>query len=362
MSTARARELLALRGIPFEGDRARVLEELGALVIAGSKPSLRAAAKAAGVANGTAAAWAVRHADFKAAVEFFSKQKPLATPEQTHEAMRRVASGEPVNPVPDFLAFRERHFAYRDSRSGRWVRAVNNWFQIHFVTQLERLRRGVLILPPGHIKTSLTIEYVAWSIFRDRDFRGLGVQKNTGEASKLIAAVQERLACDYYHHAAEQLAAQGDEPITCPVCTHAADRGFVPESKDRGAQWGAQAFKVLGRTSGEKDSTFAAYGVGSQIMGVRSDLIILDDPQDPMDAMRSPKSSEELLEWFQTVILSRVFDHQRVIVLANFVAPDDFAHRLIDLRRSLGRREVPRDSPLLRCWLSRRLRGVHPQG
>jgi hypothetical protein len=243
---------------------------------------------------------------------------------------RELGEASDIANVPPFLGFRERFFAYRDGRSGRWVRAVNNWFQRDFIAKLEELRRGILILPPGHIKTSLVIEYVVWSIFTDRDFRGLAVQKNQPEASKLVGAVKERLDCDFYHHAADQLAAQGDEPNACPVCTFAAGQPFVPETKERGVKWGAQSFNVLGRTAGHKDSTFASYGAGSQIMGVRSDLIILDDVQDPMDALRSPKASEEMLEWFQTVILSRVYDHQRVICLGNFVTPDDFAHRLID--------------------------------
>jgi hypothetical protein len=326
----RAREIVAIAAAnghfpAVSGRKAELAVHHGARVLSGKKPSASAACRSAGIPVGTVGPWRTRDPGLKAALEFWNDSLDF---EGFRAKAQRLHPAEPV--VPDFLTFRAEYFAYRDGRTGRWTRAVNNWYQRDFIGKLDDLLRGVLILPPGHIKTSLVIEYVTWRIFQDRDFRGLGVQKNQGEASKLVAAVQERLDCDYYHHAAEKLLEQEETPITCPVCTYAKDQPFKPESKDRGAKWGAQAFRVSGRTSGEKDDTFAAYGVGSQIMGVRSDLIVLDDPQDPMDAIRSPKSSEEMLEWFQTVILSRVYDHQRVIVLGNFITPDDFAHRLID--------------------------------
>jgi hypothetical protein len=293
--------------------------------LGGEKPSARMAAASAGIPVGTCAAWQSRDAELRGALAWWSGMAGL-TPEQ----IRAKAEGTAPPELPDFLAFREQHFAYVDGRTGKWVRARNSWFQQSFMSQLDTLRRGILVLPPGHVKTTLTLEYVTRSIFRDRDFRGLVVQRNTNEASKAISFVQERLTCEYYHHAAERLVEQGNEPITCPVCIYAADLPFKPDQRDRGARWGQQSFRVLGREGGHKDDTLQAVGTGSQIMGIRSDLIVLDDAQSPELAMHSPADSEQLFDWFQTVILSRVFDYQRVIVLANFVSPDDFAHRVVN--------------------------------
>jgi hypothetical protein len=209
-------------------------------------------------------------------------------------------------------------------------RAVNSWFQIDASDRLEAEKRAVIVMPPGHIKTTFfSMEYPTYRIMKDRNFRGMIVQKNQDEAAKIVAAVQKRLDCDYYHELAERLDKQGDEPITCPVCKYGGPEGFMPQGRELGKKWGAYGFRVTGNTSGEKDDTFTAKGVGSQIQGGRADLIILDDVQDPTMAKRSPKDGDDKLEWFHDVILGRVYDWQSVVVCANFFSPHDFAHKLI---------------------------------
>lgn len=245
---------------------------------------------------------------------------------------------DPKDPdqFPDMLTFRERHFAYEDPRVihpatqlATVRRAVNNWFQIDANRRLEETNRAIIVLPPGHIKTTFfAIERPVRNIMRDRNYRMTVVQKNQDEASKLVTAVQERLACDFYHNLAERLERQGDEPIICPVCLYGP---FKPErAKQSGEKWGAYGFRVTGRTSGEKDDTYQAKGVGGQIQGVRADEIILDDVQDPMVATVSPADSMQKLDWMKKVIVGRVYPHQKIVVLANFFAPDDLAHKVIE--------------------------------
>ena len=239
---------------------------------------------------------------------------------------------------PDFLSFREEHFAYMSLRQKnkhtglkQINRASNSWFQIDASKKLREQNRSIIVIPPGHIKTTFfAIEMTVYEIMKDRNFRGLVVQKNQGEASKVVAAVQDRLQCDYYHHFAEMLVEQQEDPITCPVCKYGGKEGFKPQGRDTGDKWGAMGFKVSGTTSGEKDLTFQALGFGSQIQGIRADRIVIDDLQDPMIAKQSETDSLTKLEWFRDVILGRVTDTQQVVVLANFFAPNDFAHKLID--------------------------------
>jgi hypothetical protein len=328
---AAARELITVRGVPFGGDRARVLEALVASVLTGRRPSLSAAAKSAGVPPGTAAAWAKRHEDFRDAVAFFRDQPPLPSPEQTFETLRRKALGVPGEEVPDFLTFRERHFAYIDRRTNCAVRAVSNWYQRDAVAQLEAHNRPGMILPPGMIKTTLFgIEYPVWRIFRDRNFRGTVVQKNASEAAKLIAAAKARLDHDHFHWFARRLEQQGDEPITCPVCVYCPDEPFRPDQKVRGAVWSQYAFRVLGITSGEKEPTMQAMGVESQLQGSRAEVILLDDIQSPQDALNSPASSASLLDYVRNTVLGRLYSEQKLVILANQITDDDFAARLVD--------------------------------
>ena len=231
----------------------------------------------------------------------------------------------------DFLDYRRLSCAYRDHRSKLYVRAVNNWYQKDAYARLQEHNRLVVVLPPGHIKTTFfCIEYPTWKIMGDRNVRVVAVQKNQEEAKKLVAAVSERLTdSDYYDFMNMQLAAQGDEQIVNPLKAWFNHKPFRPVKRGAGDTWGAQQFKVIGRTSGEKDNTMEAKGVGGQIQGVRADLILLDDIQDPAQAVRSVSDSDDKLRWFKDVILGRVTEAQQVVVLANYFAPDDFAHKLI---------------------------------
>jgi hypothetical protein len=333
------RSLLAAAGHELQGDRGRVVEALGVLALSGERPSLSAAAKAAGVPKGTALAWNSRHPAFTEAVRFWQDTPAPVAGGTLAEAYARRISGEPDNPVPSFLDFRERHFAYV-RRDGRVVRASSNFYQRDAARQLDEHRRALIYLAPGHLKTgTFAIERPTWCLFRDRNWRGTAISKSAPEAAKVVGAVKERLQHTYYHDLAERLRRQGDEPIECPLCAYFPDLPFASEQKDRGAKWGAFGFRVMGRVGGEKDDSFAAFGVGSQILGVRSDYIVLDDVQDPQDAYHSPKDSTDKLEWFRTTVLSRVYDDQQLVVLANRTSPDDFA--------GLLEREYP-DWPLIK--------------
>jgi len=245
---------------------------------------------------------------------------------------------------PDFLTFRELCCAYMDRRQGKheatgqWtvVRARNSFYQRDSNAKLESSKRLEVVLPPAHIKTTMwSIERSVWDIMNDREFRITAIQKNQGEAKKLIAAVQERLDHDYYHNLRDLLVEQGDDPIICPICEWFPDEPFKPDTRKHGSgeKWGAEAFKVLGSKGGEKDFTMQAVGAGGQVQGIRADRIILDDVQDPTIAFVSPADGQRLMTWFQAVVFGRVYDYQQVVVLANFFAPDDFAHLII---RELG--------------------------
>lgn len=245
---------------------------------------------------------------------------------------------------PDFLDFRADHFAYYNLRKTEeegphpktglpWVsRARTSDYVAQAVDALQTYRRLLMIMPPGHLKSTIFgVERTVFDIVRDRNFRTLLVQKNADEASKQVAQVQERLQHDYYHFMADMLEQQGDEPIECVCCKWERGVPFKPETRkqDASGKWGAMGFIINGRTSGEKDYSMQALGVGSQILGIRADRIVLDDVQDQMGA-KNPKDSKDKLEWVQGTLLGRITDLQRFTVLANYFELDDFAHKLME--------------------------------
>lgn len=276
-------------------------------------------ARELGVPLGTIRSWMRRDPEFAAMARSLTavgKTRPLSV--------------EGSVDVPDFLAWRERHCAYIDPRTGIVHRAVNNWYQQDAWAHLSQHRRLIMVLPPGHIKTTLFgVEHSTWQIMRSRNSRILNIQKNEQEAAKVISAVQQRLSDHaYYEHLAGRLVAQGEEPVENPIITYGGKEGFKPKSYRTGEAWGQHAFRVTGVTSGEKDFTMQAKGAGSQIQGIRADKIILDDIQDP-NAI-SPLGTEKLAEWFQRVILGRLFDWQQLVILGNLFHPSDFMSWLID--------------------------------
>lgn len=68
------------------------------------------------------------------------------------QAGKRRDAGETF---PDFLTFREEHFAYQDKRKGRhpltgewWVsRCRNSWYQIDANDKLESTTRLIMVMP-----------------------------------------------------------------------------------------------------------------------------------------------------------------------------------------------------------------------
>ena len=247
---------------------------------------------------------------------------------------------------PDFLTFRENHFAYEDIRKTDelgpcpatgmpWYSRARTSAYVDLATShLETSRRLIMVMPPGHLKSTVFgVERTVYDLVKNRNFRTLLVQKNQDEAAKQVAQVQERLSShDYYHFRAELLEKQGERPIDCLLCTYENGTPFKPESRKQEAntKWGAYGFIISGRQSGEKDYSMQALGVGSQLQGIRADRIILDDIQDPRLGAKNPQDSREKLEWVQQVVLGRITDLQRLVVLANFFSLDDFAHKLIE--------------------------------
>lgn len=231
--------------------------------------------------------------------------------------------------VPAFLQWREQHCAYIDGSTGRAVMAKNNWYQKDAYANFEEHNRLIMVLPPGHIKTTLfAIEHSTWAIQNNRNVRILNIQKNEEEAAKVIAAVQDRLTDhEYYQHLQDRLVAQGDGLLINPIAAYGGRNGYKALERT-GARWGAHAFKVSGRTAGEKDDTMQAKGAGSQIQGIRSDIIILDDIQDP--SRISPIDTDKLAQWFQRVILGRLLGHQKLVILGNLFHPSDFMNWLIE--------------------------------
>lgn len=237
--------------------------------------------------------------------------------------------------VPDFLEWRTMHNAYLDRAQKKVRRAKNFPYQRSWIEQMQSSNRLIMVIHPGAGKTTSIAEYVTWNIMRDRNFRTAVIRANEDEAVKNVAQIGTRLVCDNYHYWMEEMERQGDVPITCPVCAYGGRLGFQTQAHGRNRKidekWSASAFVVSGRTSGDKEATAEAYGANSPIAGVRSDLIVLDDAQDPQKFRTTGfPYTEKMFDWFREDVLGRLYDDQKLVVIGNRLGSQDFVGKLID--------------------------------
>ena len=88
--------------------------------------------------------------------------------------------------------------------------------------------------------------------------------------------------------------------------------------KDDADTWKADRIYIA-RDSTEKDPTVQALGIGGQITGARSNLIILDDVVTTSNA----HEWEKQLLWLQRDVITRLGDHGKLLVIGTRIAPND---------------------------------------
>lgn len=194
--------------------------------------------------------------------------------------------------VPDFPEFCEKylgtklfwhHLQWYDLLEGREPRGLH---------PAQRYVKGdedqVLVnTPPEHAKsTTLTVNYVTWRIIQDPNIRILLVSKTQAMAAKFLFAIKQRLSeSESYLDLQEAFAPPG---------------GWA----EGASTWTNTQIRVAGADSGEKDFTVEAVGIGGQIYGTRTDLVIMDDCVDNTNHQQF----ENQIDWIQNIVGSRVAD------------------------------------------------------
>ncbi|MFD6250570.1 phage terminase large subunit family protein, partial [Streptomyces roseolus] len=141
--------------------------------------------------------------------------------------------------------------------------------------------------PPEHAKsTVITTNYVVWRICQDPSIRVLIISKTQSLAAKFLFQIKQRLA-ESKSYAELQ-------------------RDFGPPGgwAEGASSWTNTQIRVAGVDSGEKDYTVEAVGLGGQIYGTRTDLVIMDDCVDNTNHQQF----EAQIDWIQNIVGSRVAD------------------------------------------------------
>ena len=170
-------------------------------------------------------------------------------------------------------------------------------------------KRVLINVPPEHAKsTTITTNYVLYTIVTNPNARVIIVSKTQGMARKFLGAIKTRLSHPAYTKLQTAFGPNG---------------GYKADA----TQWSADMIYLgTGRDSGEKDPTVQALGFGSQIYGARADLIILDDV-----VMNSNAHEwEKQIEWLQKEVITRLGRHGKLLIVGTRVAPIDLYKMIRD--------------------------------
>ena len=161
-------------------------------------------------------------------------------------------------------------------------------------------KRLLINVPPEHAKsTVITVNYCVYRIAMDPNIKITIVSKTQERAKEYLYSIKQRLSHERW---AKMQAVYGST-------------GGWKEDADT---WKADRI-YLSRDSTEKDPTVQALGVGGQITGARSNLIILDDVVTTSNA----HEWEKQLLWLQRDVITRLGDSGKLLIVGTRIASND---------------------------------------
>ena len=161
-------------------------------------------------------------------------------------------------------------------------------------------KRLMINVPPEHAKsTVITVNYCVWRIAMDPNIKIVIVSKTQERAKEFLYSIKQRLS----HERWSKLQA-----------VYGSAGGWREDADT----WKADRI-YLARDSVEKDPTVQALGIGGQITGARSNLIILDDVVTTSNA----HEWEKQLLWLQRDVITRLGDNGKLLVVGTRIAAND---------------------------------------
>jgi hypothetical protein len=239
--------------------------------------------------------------------EYWRKHdEPFRTSVDVARASRRMNPNEPRPTEIGFSEFSQKYlFHKRFWHQLQWIDVIEGREprDLHPAQTYEPAdRRRVLInTPPHHAKTStLTIDYSVFKICMNPNVRIKVVSQTQTRALEYLYAIKTRLTHPKYALLQKTFAPSG---------------GFRASAD----QWRADQI-YLGseqRDSGEKDPTVQALGIGGQVYGARSNLIILDD----CIVGKNASEWEKQLNWLNREVMSRLGRTGVILCVGTRIAP-----------------------------------------
>jgi hypothetical protein len=190
----------------------------------------------------------------------------------------------------------EHHRAWIDVLEGR----EPSWLHSAMTYEPASAKRLLINVPPEHAKsTVITVNYCVYRIAMDPNVKITIVSKTQERAKEYLYSIKQRLS----HERWSKLQA-----------VYGSAGGW----KEDADTWKADRI-YLSRDSTEKDPTVQALGIGGQITGARSNLIILDDVVTTSNA----HEWEKQLLWLQRDVVTRLGDNGKLLIVGTRIAAND---------------------------------------
>ena len=180
-----------------------------------------------------------------------------------------------------------------------------SWLHDSMVYEKASSKRLLVNVPPEHAKsTVITVNYCVYRIAMNPNVKITIVSKTQERAKEYLYSIKQRLSHERW---AKMQAVYGSA-------------GGWKEDAD---SWKAERI-YISRDSTEKDPTVQALGIGGQITGARSDLIILDDVVTTSNA----HEWEKQLLWLQRDVITRLGDAGKLLIVGTRIAANDLYREL----------------------------------
>lgn len=221
--------------------------------------------------------------------------------------------------VPRFEEFSEKYLGAKVFwHQQQWVDVLEGRTpqNLHYTQRWEpgaSQQHLIINTPPGFSKsTTVTMNYVTWRIVQNPDIKILIVSSNATNANKFLYGIKMRLDSTRAFSELKKAFAPV-EGFDGGNAIWRNDMIYVNQAEDT-------------ETTGEKDPTVQALGIGKKIYGARADLIILDDVVDHSNA----HDFENQIDWIQNILQSRIdADDGKILVVGTRLATQDLYGELV---------------------------------
>lgn len=191
-----------------------------------------------------------------------------------------------------------------------------------FLIDLEREQRPILIIqaPPQHGKSELASrKFPAYALGKNPNYRIAGCSYSSDLAISMNRDIQRIMLDDSY----------------ASIFPNSSLNKKRVATMDNEALRNSERFDIIGHRG-----YYVCCGVGGALTGKSVDIGIIDDPVKNMQEARSQAIKENLINWYQSVFLTRLSKNSGQLIMATRWAVDDLIGYIIDKNKDNKRVKI----------------------